>query len=43
MFKPETILETGKPLKRQFPFPLLKPDTGILEIIVENKFPLLRK
>jgi len=42
MLKAEKILETGKPLIRQFPFPLLKPDTGILEIILENKFPLLR-
>jgi len=43
MFKGEKILETGNTLIRQFPFPLLKTDTGILEIIPENEFPLLRK
>ena len=43
MIKAEKILETGKPLIRQFPFPLLKRDTGKLEIILENEFPLLTK
>jgi len=41
MFKAKKILESGKPLIRQFPFPLSKTDTGKLEIILENKFPLL--
>jgi hypothetical protein len=43
MFKAKIILETGNHLIRLFPFPLLKPDTGKPEIILENEFPLLRK
>ena len=42
MIKAEKILETGNTLIRQFPFPLLKPDTGKLEIMLEKEFPLLK-
>jgi hypothetical protein len=43
MLKAEIILETEKRLIRQFPFPLLKPDTGKLEIKLETGISIIKK